>query len=335
MDINSFGEFELIKKFSQAFSTNLDTGALGIGDDCSVVPINQKLLQLTTTDLLVEKIHFLKDKISPFDLGQKSLAVNISDIAAMGGSPEHAYLSIGLPNDLDIKFIDEFFEGFHQYCEKYKIKLLGGDTTKSPGPIIINILIQGVIKKENLKLRSQAKNGDYICVTGSLGDSGIGLGILTKGWKTHFDDYFIKKHHCPIPEIEEGQWLAQFDAVHAMIDLSDGAASDINHICNMSQVGAAVELSKIPISKEAQIFFQKYSGINKNKVTLSSGEDYCLLVTISKENFKKIASEFKNLFSKDLTPIGTINESNKITFYNNGELIDETFNGFDHFRGTE
>ena len=330
MRIDEYGEVRLIERFSTGFTEGLGPNVIGIGDDCSVTDFDEQYFQIATTDLLIEDIHFLRDKITSFDLGRKAMSVNLSDIAAMGGTANNSYLSLGLPRDIEVSYIDGFFEGLKYACDQYNLNLLGGDTTRSPDKIVINILIQGRVEKERIKLRSSAKSNDIICLTGNIGESGIGLGILLDRWKSSNDDYFVNKHHCPTAHLKQGRWLSQFESVHAMIDVSDGIASDLNQICTKSNIQAIIELNSLPFSSLSEDFF-KANQEYKYKTALMSGEDYCLLLTIDAKYFSDISKKYKAKFNETLFQIGKVKEGNGLSFKENGKPIENTFSGFDHF----
>ena len=330
MAIDGFGEFYLIDRLSKHFPQNPDTHTVGIGDDCSATAIDEEFFHLTTTDLLIEDVHFLRDKITPFDLGRKAVSVNVSDIAAMGGIPEHAHLSLALPQNLDLAYLDAFFKGLKNSCDEYSLELLGGDTTKSLDNIVINISIQGRVERHRIKLRSAAKPGDIVCLTGHVGDSGLGLGIILKKWTTTNDDYFIGRHNAPTAHLKEGRWLSQFNGIHAMIDVSDGIASDISHICKQSHVRVQVELKSLPFSTHTEEFLTMMERDRSEPACW--GEDYCLLITVEPNSMPDIAAQFRHEFGRPLYKIGTIVAGNGVHFTYAGRPFKQSLSGHDHFR---
>lgn len=332
MKLSEIGEFGFIERFAANFNHLLPTGVKGIGDDCAVLPMNETHDLVVTTDLLVEGIHFLKDKIPPTDLGHKTLAVNLSDIAAMGALPIASFLSISLPSDTDVEYIDSFMAGYHTLSEKHKVALLGGDTARSLDKLTFNVTVMGKIEKGKSRLRSMAKNGDVIAVTGYLGNSAAGLYAILNNLMSDDSDvnFLIQQHNKPNPHIRKGAWLAQQKGVHAMMDVSDGIASDIKHILKASDKGAVIEFSNLPLSAQLKNF-SKREKLNMFELATTGGEDYCLLVTIDKEQFNQVAEKYNKIFSQKLYPIGEINNSSSIEFYLNNEEIYFTKSGFNHF----
>jgi thiamine-monophosphate kinase len=331
--LSDLGEFGLIKRFARQFLKDIPGKYTGIGDDCAVIPLNEKEALLVTTDMLIEDSHFIKNKISAFDLGQKSLMVNLSDIAAMGGIPGSAYLSIGLTAGTDIEWIDEFFNGIKKVCDEYDIFLLGGDTTRSPDRLVINFVVLGTGIQKNIKRRSAAVPGDIICINDFVGDSGGGLQILLNNLPEDYDSkYLIKRHNIPRANIREGKWLSAWKEVHAMIDISDGIESDIHRIMESSNVGAEIDLDQVPLSLELQKIAGKYNW-NAHEIGVSGGEDYCLMFTVSEGKLDKLMSDYEKEFKKPVYKIGRINNvTGDLTFHYDGKIIGLIKHGFDHFR---
>ena len=260
--MSHIGEFDLIRRISAQFKNDqrfarvpedkgagsetssgtpagseASSGVVGIGDDCAVMPQREGLDTLVTTDLLVEDRHFLLADVSPEQLGWKSAAVNISDIAAMGGRPTAAFLSIALPASVSAEWVDKFIAGFRELSARFGVPLLGGDTSASPDKLFINVTVLGECPHGRALLRSGARPGDLICVTGPLGDSAAGLKLILE---RHADgegapeDILIRRHYLPMPRVAEGMALRDCPGVHAMMDISDGIASDLRHILEAS-----------------------------------------------------------------------------------------------------
>jgi len=282
--------------------------------------------------MLIENIHFLRTKITPRDLGYKSLAVNLSDIAAMGGSPESAFLSLGLPADIDIEWLDDFFAGLHELAEREGIHVLGGDTAKSPTHLMINISVLGKANPRFIKYRSAAKQGDMICVTDYLGDSGGGLKILLENRDLDVEaEYLIRKHNRPCAHLAEGTWLASQTGVHAMMDISDGIDSDLRRIMEQSLCGAQIIIEQVPLSPELQRTSGRY-GWDTTGIAVGGGEDYCLLATIDTEQYSRIAQEFETKFKRPLTNIGIVTtEKSGLQYIQHRRQIILQKHGYDHF----
>jgi len=332
MKLKEIGEFGLINRFSPEFLKNLPDQTFGIGDDCAVLALNHNESMLITTDMLIEDSHFLRHKILPEDLGYKSLAVNLSDIAAMGGIPTSAFLSIGIPPDIEVEWLDLFFAGLHSLGQETGTHLLGGDTTRSQKHLIINIVVVGRMETGKIKYRSAAKPGDEVYLTGFVGDSGTGLKIIQD--QKPLDEagrYLINKHNRPRAHLEEGQWLAKQSSVHAMIDVSDGIDSDLRRIMDKSECGVDINLNSLPVSDQMLKACNLHEW-NLNEIATSGGEDYCLLCTIAKKESKRIEQDFALKFGRALYHVGRITKnSNELNYFYNQKPVHFKEHGFDHF----
>ena len=271
------GEFGLIEWIRGQF--RVPDGVLGIGDDCAVIPQHDGQETLVTTDMLVEGTHFLLEDIDPYSLGWKSAAVNLSDIAGMGGKPVGTFLSVALPKTLDDSFLEEFFRGYKDISDRAGCPLLGGDTTASPDRLCINVTVLGSCAAGRSRKRSAAKPGDLVCVTGSLGDSGAGLKvILDKVERFEEETILRERHYRPVPRIDEGMKLAETPGVNAMMDISDGIGSDLRHILEESGTGARVDVRSLPLSAELRAVCAR-RGWDPVELAVGGGEDYELLFT--------------------------------------------------------
>ena len=325
------GEFGLIYQIQKQFSSLVPSGVNGMGDDCAVIPLTQKKSLLVTTDALNEETHFLRKKIAPQALGYKSLAVSLSDIAAMGGVPKYAFLSLSLPHTMSMKWINAFFKGFFALAKKHQVALLGGDTARSQ-TISIDVTVLGEADPRYIKYRSSAKPGDLICVTGNLGDSGAGLQCLLRRIpQTPLVKQLIHHHCLPRPHLTEGQWLAKHSQVHAMIDISDGIDSDLKRICEESYCGAEIHLDQLPISKMLYTVSQQCHW-NAPEIAATGGEDYCLLITLDPDAWNKISRRFKQKFSFPLKVIGKIHPTSyDFKYFLKGKKTILTHKGYQHF----
>ena len=310
MKLSDLGEFGLIAQIRERFPA--PDGTTGIGDDCAIMPQHGGRDTLVSTDMLVEGTHFLRDDIPPYSLGWKSAAVNLSDIAAMGGQPTGTFLSLALPADLDAGWVEEFLRGYREISAQFRTPLLGGDTTASPDRICINVAVLGECPTGMARTRSNARPGDLVCVTGTLGDSAAGLKAILEGVEREADvQALIDRHYRPLPRVEEGRQLAATPGVHAMMDISDGIGSDLQHILEASynqesgtksSGGDRVPLQghfraergfffcpgsgspgdpdkSLPISDVLRRVCDKY-GWDATQLAVSGGEDYELLFTV-------------------------------------------------------
>ncbi len=308
--MTEFGFIDQIKSLCEELPTN---GFEGIGDDCAVLPIGEGRSMLFTSDMLVERVHFLREATSPYDLGHKSLAVNLSDVASMGGRPTATLLSLSIPQELMGEWMEEFMRGYRDLSARFGVALVGGDTTASKGDLSINVTAIGEAPSECVKRRSAAQVGDLIYVTNSLGESGAGLADILRG---EFSTSCAQLHKRPLPRVEEGVWLGGRSAVHAMMDISDGVASDLRHILSASGVGAEVDLSLVPIAEGATL-----------EQALTSGEDYELLFTAS----EGLEDAYFQRFGGVITPIGRVVVEGGLKWFDRGVEVERELLGFRHY----
>lgn len=320
--LEELGEFGLISRLAKKLSP-LPKGVLGIGDDCAVVPKDSKHDWLLSADTLVEGTHFLMDRISPKDLGHKVCAVNLSDIAAMGGTPRFCLLNLSLPKGLELEWIDEFFSGFQALAEKHGALLIGGDTTGSQHGLFVNVTVIGEVAKGQAMLRSTAQEDDLLCLTHPLGASSAGLHCVLNGQDI---PELIQAHYRPEPAIEEGQWLAEQPGVHALMDLSDGLYSDLQRLREASQCDVSLDLRALPIDERVTRHAPELA-LSAEEVALFGGEDYGLLFSVDKNSLTTLSADFGERFGRPLVPIG------KVTAPGQGEpQLDTMANkGFLHF----
>lgn len=323
-----FGEDDFIAYLLKQFPKEKDL--VGIGDDCAVVSFNREEAWLVTTDALVEGVHFLKEQISPADLGYKSIAVNVSDVAAMGGRPKYVFFTIAIPKQVEEKWLIELAGGIKRACRKWNVLLLGGDTVGSKRDLFLSMTLIGSALSNQVKYRDSAKPGDVICVTGYLGDSGGGLKALQEKVSSPPKE-LIDAHFRPGPSPEEGEWLAAHKEVRAMMDISDGLNQDLSRLLTASHCGGVVELSKLPMS-EALLKACKEQGWDPVDIALTGGEDYCLLFTVEKKSLKTLQEAFGQKFGKQLHPIGEVTDQRGTLSYKKmGKPIDLKLNNFTHF----
>ena len=318
--MKSRGEFGFIDYIKTNFPAPED--AIGIGDDCAVMPSGDGEL-LFSTDLLMEGVHFLRGESSAEDIGWKAAAVNLSDIAAMGGTPVATFLSIALPRDAQGDWAERFIEGYAQISRMYDVPLLGGDTTSSLRDIAVNVGILGRCPSGKRAMRSGAKPGETIFLTGHFGDSAGGLQAILKGIdRNDMVQTLIARHKRPVPRVNEGRALMDSGKVGAMMDISDGIASDLRHIMKASGVGAVVRLDRLPCSRQL-LDVCKEHGWDIYELATSGGEDFELLLTGPEG--------LENELDIPLYPIGHITSGNELKWTIDNEEADQEFIGYKHF----
>ena len=323
-----YGEFGLIERIKRQ-AKNHEGIVLGIGDDCSAAQIPEGKLLLTSKDLLIEEIHFRRCWTDMYSLGRKSAAVNLSDIAAMGGVPHHLYLGVGLPSDLSMAELDNFCHGFLDEANEANVTLSGGDTCRSPEKLIISVTVQGSVSATEMVRRSKAQEGEAIYVTGTLGDSALALALLQRNKLP--SDFLSQRHHRPTPRLAMGQALASQGIASSMIDISDGLLSDLKHILDQSGLGAHIDQQQIPLSPDVRDHLNSHP--EDEELILQGGEDYELLFT-APSSYSNDLEALSNRLNLPLTRIGTLlNERDGLTLVQlDGQERQVEAHGFNHFR---
>lgn len=336
-DVNTIGEFGLINRITKNFALKQKTSILGVGDDAAVLDFAD-VKTVVSTDMLVEGIHFDLMYTPLKHLGYKAVVVNLSDIYAMNAIPSQITFSLAFSSKYSIEAIEELYEGVKLACDFYNVDLIGGDTTSSPKGMTISVTALGYTSEGLLTKRNGAKVGDIICVTGNLGASFLGLQILEREKQLFLNQPGIQ------PELGDAQYLierhlkpeARKDAIEyffkhkftptSMIDVSDGLASELFHICKSSGVGAFIEENKVPIHTDAQVMSLKF---NTDPITcaLNGGEDYELLFTVNEKDLEKVK------YMPDIYIIGDIvDEKDGIKLHTSGGNIhDIKAQGWNHF----
>jgi thiamine-monophosphate kinase len=280
---------------------------VGIGDDCAVLELAAGSLLLATTDLLIEDVHFRRRWATPTDIGWKSLAVNLSDIAAMGGHPRWALIALACPESVTVDEAEAFYSGVQAVATEHDVAIVGGDTSASPGGWIVNVTLLGEAVHAPL-LRSTARVGDVIAVTGSLGRSAAGLALLEAtpalaGIAGDARADVTAAHLRPRPRTREGQWLSEAGGVTSMMDLSDGLATDLGHLCEESGTGASVDLGRIPLEPPVRAVAR---ALDRDALAWATGggEDYELLLTAAPDAFDRLAGGLALATGTTLTAVG-------------------------------
>ncbi|HYA87466.1 MAG TPA: thiamine-phosphate kinase [Nitrospirota bacterium] len=330
MKLSSLGEFGLIDSIQKMAARQSPSVLIGMGDDAAALKIATSSILLATTDMLLEDVHFDLSYTDYYSLGWKSAAVNLSDIAAMGGIPRFCLTSLGIPSSVSVEQVKDFYLGFSAILRSYRVLLVGGDTCLSREKLVVNVVMLGESEKARIVSRAGAEPGDKIFVTGTLGDSAAGLELLrTRACHKKqgpWERKLTQKHLRPKPRVEWGIRIARSRCAHAMIDISDGLSSDLAHICEQSRVGAKVYSEDLPCSRSLHAA-ENELGKTPMHYALSGGEDYELLFTASPRCGKKLKSLGVPLFE-----IGEITRTRKLVLVD-GQGITKPLvpGGYDHF----
>ncbi|WIH26547.1 thiamine-phosphate kinase [Photobacterium damselae] len=319
-------EFELITRYFENQAVNRKDVTLSIGDDCALLEVPAGCHLAVSTDSLVAGTHFLADA-DPALVAHKALASNISDLAAMGATPAWVSLALTMP-DPDETWLSEFCRGFFALAEYYNIELIGGDTTK--GPLSLTLTVQGFIPHGQALTRRGAKAGDWIYVTGNLGDSAAGLAVILgqeNGLSSSLAETLVQRHYISQPRVLAGQALRGIAS--AALDISDGLISDLGHILKQSQVGAEIDVTKLPLSPEL-LQFAGHNVEQAQKLALTSGEEYELCFTVPEHNRGALDTALAHAGVK-VTCIGQLVPALGVTLKNSDVELDWQLTGWDHF----
>jgi len=337
-EIGAIGEFGLIDKINQRVVLQHASTLKGIGDDAAVLDGGSDHKKLISTDMLLEGVHFDLSYIPLTHLGYKAVTVNVSDIAAMNGIPKQMTISLGLSNRMSVEAVEALYEGIHAAAKDYQIDIVGGDTTSSRSGLVISITLIGESAPDNIVYRNGAKEGDILCLSGDIGSAYMGLQILEREKEVFKVDPKMQ------PQLDKYSYIvgrqlrpkARMDVIHelrdlgilptSMIDISDGLASEIFHLCKQSQKGACIYEDKLPIEKQTFETAAEFS-MDPNTAALNGGEDYELLFTIDQKDFEKMKNH------DDITTIGYMHapDLGKVMVTNNKNTIELTAQGWIHF----
>ena len=290
MRLANIGEFALIARLTKGLESRPDV-ALGVGDDAAALDLGADQLLLATCDTQVAGRHFLTRVASPYEIGHKALAVNLSDIAAMGGEPLWALVSLVAPPDLDVSVVDGLYEGLQALAARYNVAIVGGNVSSTTGPLTIDITALGRVARDRMLTRAGARPGDALLVTGSLGAGRVALRAFTSssGAQPPTDAlaWLRARMVTPEPRVREGMALAATGAVTAMLDISDGLAGDLGHICERSHVGALVDAAALPVDNATRGVALAL-GEDAGALALAGGDDYELLFTARPEDVARV-----------------------------------------------
>lgn len=336
MRIRELGEFGLIDRIARSLPPPGEGVIVGIGDDVAVLRSSERYL-LVTCDIQVEGVHFLREKITPYQLGRKAVAINVSDIAAMGGLPRYLLVSLALPRETEVEFVDGLYEGMQEECSRWGAQIVGGNMAHSPGGVIVDLFLLGEVEPDRMLRRSGARVGDRVLVTGTLGDSAAGLALLLNPGATCPDvhrEFVLRRHLTPTPRLWEGRAIGRSSLATAAIDVSDGLASDIGHICEMSNVGVRLWADAVPISDAARAVAEAV-GADPLEWALFGGEDYELLFTAPADRAEDLARWVQEETGTPVSLIGEIVSADQGMGLvgTDGSTRPLRKGGWDHFRG--
>jgi thiamine-monophosphate kinase len=336
MTIDELGEFGLIERIRRALPDPGGDVLVGIGDDVAVLAAEGGKVWLATCDVQVEGVHFLREAIAPRDLGRKALAINLSDVASAGGRPRFALVSLGLPRGLPAEFVDDLYAGLREEAGRFGVDIVGGNITGTRAGVFVDIFMLGEADRGEVKLRSGAKVGDSILVTGTLGDAAAGVALLLDPTLSAEENYAARaraRRDEPSPRVREGELLGASRQVGAMTDISDGLAGDLAHICEKSGVGARVFSSALPVSPENRALSLVAQG-DEWHFALHGGEDYELLFTAPRDKAFGLADMLRRETGTNVAVIGEIQEQSRGIELElpDGRIVPLEPRGWDHLK---
>jgi thiamine-monophosphate kinase len=303
--VGELGEFALIDRLTRRLERQGPGVLVAIGDDAAVLEGPGEELLLATVDAQVETVHFLREAISPEQLGRRALAVNLSDIAAMGGRPWVALVSLSLPPELEVAWLEELYEGLREEASCWEVTIVGGNVTRAPQHAVIDVCVLGRVGRDELLLRSGARPGDVVLVTGRLGEAAAGLRLLHHpDLESPAREALLARLYAPTPRLREAAAIARSGRATAMIDLSDGLSSDLLHLCEASGVGVRLWAERLPVS-EAVYEVARQSGEAALELALAGGEDFELCFTAPEGAAEALA---KRVESETGTPVAIVGE---------------------------
>ncbi|MBP7125972.1 thiamine-phosphate kinase [Myxococcota bacterium] len=341
MKVGDIGEFALIDVLKSLLPPGGPGVRVGIGDDVAVLEGaggDGGTVWLATCDVQVEGTHFLRDAVAPRDLGRKVLAVNLSDIAATGGIPRFALVSLGLPKDLDVAFVEELYRGLGDEAARFGVDVVGGNVSRVRRELFIDLFLLGEAPRDEVLLRSGARPGDRILVTGSLGDAAAGVALLLAGHGNlpglpeGYARHATRRRDRPEPRVREGRQIGSSRMATAMIDVSDGLAGDLGHLAARSGVGVRILAERLPVAPENRDLSRAIHG-DEWHLALRGGEDYELLFTCPPEFSRELSDRVREETGIPVTDIGEVLATRGLVelVLPDGTVADVRGGGFDHF----
>jgi thiamine-monophosphate kinase len=330
--VSSLSERELIARMRERFPPAPGWVAVGIGDDAAVVETERNRLEVLTVDAIVDGVHFDSTFTPPAAIGHRALAVNLSDLAAMGATPRLALLSLALPGAFPLAAFDEMIASLSSVAARLRTAIVGGNLTRTSGPLVVDVTVVGTVKKRQTLTRAGARPGDHLYVTGSIGAAAAGLQMLRGGVTTPrgaADEACIRRYLYPEPRLRLGSLLGRNRAATACMDLSDGLADAVRQIAEASGIGARIEGSALPIEPAARRWFEEH-GQDAVSASITGGDDYELLIAARPRLAGRLTAALRH-GDAPLTRIGSCTADRSIVVRQDG--VDRTMpSGYSHFR---
>jgi len=336
LKVSELDEHALIERIKAAAPNPFTEIPIGIGDDAAVIESESGTLTAVTTDTLVEGVHFELNFSKPFDIGHKALAINLSDLAAMGATPRYFVLSLGLPSMFLLRDFDALLSGLLELSTRYRVNLIGGNVTRSSGPLFIDITAFGGVKRRRILTRHTARVGDELYVSGTIGSAAAGLTWLQQHTPKQLTSEHLAKcrqqYLRPEPRVRLGTLLGKNRITHTCIDLSDGLAEGVRQLASTSGLGVIINAAALPIEPEARTWFerQKFDPVIRS---LKGGDDYELLFTVPPNSGRNLAAIQRLVKDLPLTSIGYITKEPSLVLRRNGRN-EQLPQGYQHFRET-
>ncbi|MDQ7029288.1 MAG: thiamine-phosphate kinase [Ardenticatenia bacterium] len=341
MNVGDVGEFGLIARLARIVGSERPDVVVGIGDDVAVLDVGGPRWLVATVDAHVEGVHFLRHLITPQQLGRRALAVNISDIAATGGEPAFALVSLVLSESEEVEWLEELYRGLRAEAERAGVAVVGGNIARSPGPMIIDITLLGHVRPEHMLRRNGARPGDVVLVTGTLGDAAAGLRLLLNPSPDLAAPYalpvaereaLVSRLMTPTPRLAESRVVARAGLATAMVDISDGLSSDVGHICTASRVGVRLWADRLPVSDSTRRV-ACLLGVPAWELALSGGEDYELCFTVPRRVALDLAARVTNETGTPVTAVGEVlpPEAGRRLVLPGGQDVPLEARGWEHF----
>jgi thiamine-monophosphate kinase len=306
LKISDIGEPGLIERIRQIIAVERADIVAGIGDDVAVLDVGRRELLLATVDCQIDGVHFLRREATAAQIGRRALAINLSDVAAMGGSPEHALISLSLPPDTEVEWVEELYRGFREEAQRSGTAIIGGNMARSPGGLQIHITVLGRVLREHLLLRSGARVGDRVLVTGAIGESAAGLALVldpSLDLPAPDRERVLARYKTPTPRLPEAEAIAQLRVATAMLDISDGFSNDVGLICQQSGTGVRIDAVRLPIP-EAVRRVALLRGQDAVDFAIQGGEDFELLFTAPEAAVPAIVAAVREATGTAVTVVG-------------------------------